>query len=121
MIDDEMVAKVRQIAYDLHKYLGNGYLEKVYENGLRHRLELAGLKVEAQKPLKVYDFDGYCLGDYFADLVVNDELIIELKSCKALAPEHLAQTLNYLKITHLQHALLINFDSYKFEVRHIIP
>ncbi len=118
---ESLVERVRQIAYELHVYLGNGYLEKVYENGLRHRLARQGFKVEAQKPLAVYDEDGFCLGEYFADLVVEDRLVIELKSTTALVGEHFAQTLNYLKTTGLKHALLINFGSYKFETRHIVP
>ena len=117
---EELIEKVRQIAYDLHVYLGNGYLEKVYENGLKHRLEKAGFDVEAQKPLRVHDSDGYCLGDYFADLVVDGRLIVELKATKALANEHFAQTLNYLKITGFTRALLVNFGSYKFEVRTLV-
>ena len=118
---DELVEAVRQITYDVHVYLTNGYLEKVYENCLRHRLEKAGYKIEAQKNLKVHDVDGYEIGDYFADLIVNDCLILELKSVKALSGEHYAQTLNYLKITGYQRALLINFGSYRFETRTVIP
>lgn len=105
------------MAYQLHVYLGNGLLEKVYENGLKHRLEKAEFKVEAQKPLQVMDSDGFVLGDYFADLVVNDVLVIELKAVKAIANEHLAQLMNYLKITNQPVGLLINFGSYKFESR----
>ena len=118
---EDIVKTVRQIAYDLHVYLGNGYLEKIYENGLRHRLERAGFAVEAQKPLVVRDDDGFLLGEYFADLIVDGRLIIELKSVKTLASEHYAQVLNYLKITGFERALLINFGSYKFEVRTVVP
>ena len=114
---DNLIEQVRQIAYGLHVYLGTGLLEKVYENGLKHRLEKAGFKVEAQKPLKVYDVDGFELGDYFADLFVNDELVVELKATKMIANEHLAQLLNYLKITNKPAGLLINFGSFKFESR----
>lgn len=114
---DSLIEEVRQVAYKLHVYLGTGLLEKVYENGLKHRLEKAGFKVEAQKPLQVMDSDGFVLGDYFADLVINDVLIVELKAVKAIANEHLAQLLNYLKITHQPAGLLINFGSYKFESR----
>ena len=115
---DVVLDDVRQAAYDLHVYLGNGLLEKVYENGLKHRLEkVYGYKVEAQKQLKVYDEDGYELGEYFADLVVEDSLIIELKATKAIANEHLAQLLNYLKITRQPVGIIINFGSYKFEAR----
>ena len=116
-----LVAKIRQIAYDLHVYLGTGLLEKVYENGLAHRLRKEGIRVETQKPLKVFDSDGFCLGDYFADLVVEDQIIVELKSVKSIANEHYAQILNYLKITGAPAGLLINFGSYKFEVRTVIP
>lgn len=118
---DRLVHDVRQIAYEVHVYLANGYLEKVYENCLRHRLEKAGYKVEAQKNLKVYDEDGFEIGDFFADLVVNDSLIVELKSVRMLSGEHFAQVLNYLKITGFQKGLLINFGSYKFESRTIAP
>ena len=60
-----LVDRIRQIAYDLHAYLGTGLLEKVYENGLAHRLRKDGLHVEMQKPLSVYDADEFCLGEYF--------------------------------------------------------
>lgn len=115
----KLASEVGQIAYGVHEYFGNGLLEKVYETALEHRLEKAGYKVERQKPLKVYDSDGFCVGEYFADMAVNDELIVELKAVKALATEHLAQILNYLKITGLPIGLIINFGSYKFERRTI--
>ena len=116
----ELLDEVRQIAYQLHLYLGIGMLEKVYENGLKHRLELAGHKVEAQKPLKVYDRDGFELGEYFVDLYVDNCLIIELKATKSIVAEHLAQTLNYLSIMKHEVAMLINFGSYKFECRSVV-
>ena len=112
-----LAAKVGQVAYGVHEYFGNGLLEKVYEAALEHRLTKAGYKVERQKPLKVFDSDGFCVGEYFADMFVNDELIVELKAAKALTQEHLAQILNYMKITGSKVALLINFGSYKFERR----
>lgn len=115
----ELASEVGQMAYGVHEYFGNGLLEKVYETALEHRLVKAGFKVERQKPLKVFDSDGYCVGDYFVDMFVNDGLIVELKAVKALAPEHFAQILNYLKITKNPIGLLINFGSYKFERRTI--
>jgi len=75
--------RVRQTSYDLHKYLRYGHLEKVYENGLAHRLRQAGLTVVQQHPLKVFDEDGTILGDYFADLYVENCLLVELKACRA--------------------------------------
>ena len=116
----KLVSEVGQIAYGVHEYFGIGLLEKVYESALEHRLVKAGYKVERQKPLKVFDEDGYCVGDYFVDMFVNDGLIVELKAVKSLAPEHFAQILNYLKITHNPIGLIINFGSYKFERRTIV-
>ena len=111
---------VRQIAYDIHVYHGHGHLEKVYENALAHRLRKAGLDVKQQFPLKVFDEDGTLIGDYLADLLVEGQLIVELKTAKTLASEHEAQILGYLKSSRLEHGLLINFGSYKFEIRKFV-
>jgi len=109
--------QVRQTAYDIHVYHGHGHLEKVYENALANRLRKAGLDVKQQHPIKVYDEDGTLIGDYLADLLVEGELIVELKTVRALAGEHEAQILGYLKSARLEHGVLINFGSYKFEIR----
>ena len=114
----EKCDRIRQIAYDLHLYLGVGYLEKVYENGLRHRLETAGFDVQTQVPIQVKDEDGYLLGDYVADMIV-DGIIIELKAVTTLLDVHVAQLMNYLKATGLEHGLLLNFGSEKFQCRKI--
>lgn len=110
--------RIRQIAYELHLYLGVGYLEKVYENGLKHRLEKAGYNVQTQVPIQVRDEDGFVLGDYAADMIV-DELIIELKAVSTLTQAHVAQIINYLKATNREYGLLINFGSEKFQCRKI--
>ena len=110
--------KIRQIAYDLHVYLGVGYLEKVYENGLVHRLTKVGMSVQTQVPIQVADEDGFVIGDYVADMVV-DGIIIELKSVSTLLPIHLAQLLNYMKAMKLEHGLLINFGSEKFQCKKV--
>jgi GxxExxY protein len=109
--------RVRQTAYDIHTYHGHGHLEKVYENALAHRLRKAGLEVKQQHPIRVYDEDATLIGDYVADLLVEESLIVELKTAKDLAPEHEAQILGYLKSARLEHGLLINFGSYKFQIR----
>ena len=109
--------QIRKISFELHRYLRHGHLEKVYENGLVHRLRKVQLTVEQQYPLKVYDEDGTVLGEYFADLFVESKLIVELKACKALAPEHTAQLLGYLRACHIEHGLLINFGAPKFQIR----
>ncbi|MGA3170047.1 MAG: GxxExxY protein [Chthoniobacteraceae bacterium] len=111
---------VRQTAYDIHAYHGHGHVEKPYENALAHRLRKAGREVQQQYPVKVYDEDGTLIGDYLADLLVGGWLIIELKAVKAIAPEHEAQILGYLKSSRLEHGLLINFGAWKFEIRKYI-
>jgi len=113
----ELCAQVRQISYDIHVYHGHGHLEKVYENALAHRLRKAGLEVRQQYPVQVQDEDGALIGDYYADLLVEGWLMVELKTAKALADEHSAQVLGYLKSARLEHGLLINFGSYRFELR----
>jgi len=112
--------KIRGIAFELHTYLRYGHLEKVYENGLANRLRKAGMRVEQQFPLQVKDEDGAILGDYYADLLVEDFLIAELKACKALADEHIAQVLGYLRASGKHHALLINFGAAKLEIKKLI-
>jgi len=109
--------QIRQIAFAIHVYHGHGHLEKVYENALVHRLRKAGLDVSQQHPIQVYDEDGTLIGDHIADLFVESCLIIELKTAKKLADEHVAQILGYLKSVRIEHGLLINFGSYKFEIR----
>ena len=115
-----LVDLIRETSFALHKYLRYGHLEKVYENGLAHRLRKTGIKVEQQYPLKVYDEDGTVLGEYFADLFVESKLIIELKACKALAPEHTAQLLGYLRACHVEHGLLINFGAPKLQIKNYV-
>jgi GxxExxY protein len=116
----ELCDKVRQTAYDIHAYHAQGHLEKVYENALVHRLRKVGFDVKQQHPVRVFDEDGTLIGDYLADLLVENQLIVELKTAKTLAPEHEAQVLGYLKSARLEHGLLINFGSYKFEIRKFV-
>ncbi len=108
---------VRETAYAIHKYHAHEHLEKVYENALVHRLRKAGLDVKQQCPLKVYDEDGAEIGDYFADLIVENSLIIELKASKTIADEHRAQLIGYLRASGVEHGLLINFGSYRFQIK----
>ena len=114
---NELCDIVRQTAYDIHVYHGNGHLEKVYENALAHRLRRTGLDVKQQHSLKVFDEDGTEIGDYYADLLVENCLIVELKAAKTIADEHVAQTLGYLKAARIEHGLLVNFGSYRFQIR----
>jgi len=109
--------QIRQIAFAIHVYHGHGHLEKVYENALVHRLRKAGLDILQQHPIQVFDEDGTLIGEFIADLLVESCLIIELKTAKRLADEHVAQILGYLKSARIEHGLLINYGSYKFEIR----
>jgi len=116
----ELCATVRQTAYAIHVFHGHGHMEKVYENALAHRLRKAGLDVKQQHSIDVLDEDGHALGFFNADLLVQDILVVELKAAKAIADEHVAQLMGYLKSTRLQHELLINFGSYKFQIKKYI-
>ena len=109
--------KVRQASFALHCYLRHGHLEKVYENGLAHRLRKAGVKVVQQHSLTVHDEDGTVLGEYLADLLVEDVIIVELKACRAVANEHIAQLLGYLRACRKEHGLLVNFGAPRLEVK----
>jgi GxxExxY protein len=113
----ELCDRVRQTSYEIHEYHGHGHLEKVYENALAHRLTKMGLIVRQQEPITVYDEDGTVIGDYFADILVDGWLILELKAVKTLANEHVAQIMGYLKSARLKHGLLISFGSYRFEIK----
>src|SRR6478736_5580295 len=116
----ELCDGIRETAYAVHVYHGHGHLEKVYENALTHRLRKHGFKVYQQYPLKVFDEDGTIVGEYFADLLVEDQLIVELKTAQTLANEHYAQILGYLKSSRIEHGLLINFGSYQFQIKKFI-
>ena len=113
----ELSDAVRETAFAIHRYHKHGHLEKVYENALAHRLRKRGLDVKQQHPLTVYDEDGTVIGEYLADLLVDNRLIVELKVAKALADEHGAQLLNYLKGSRIEHGLLTSFGAYKFQIK----
>ena len=114
---NELCDVVRETSFAIHCYHRNGHLEKVYENALAHRLRKQGISVKQQHPLTVYDEDGMVLGEYFADLLVEDRLIVELKAVKEVAEEHVAQILGYLRSSRLETGLLINFGSSKLHVK----
>ena len=113
----KLCAQVRETSFALHRHLRHGHVEKVYENGLAHRLRKQHLPVIQQHPLNVLDEDGTLLGEFFADLFVDQHLVIELKAVRTLVDEHVAQLLGYLRASRIEHGLLINFGSPKLEVR----
>lgn len=118
MTDNEITEKIIGCAYQVQNTLGAGFLEKVYENALAHELSKSGLSVEQQEPIQVW-YDGIVAGQYYADLVVEGRVIVELKAVKAIDNIHLAQCLNYLKATRLRVGLLINFGSPRVEVKRL--
>lgn len=104
----EITEKVIQAFYKVYNTLGYGFLEKVYENALLVELRKMGLKAEAQIPIKVF-YEGEQVGSYFADIMVEDYVAIELKTSVELATENEAQLINYLKATEMEVGLLLNF------------
>ena len=108
MLHGELTNKIIGAFYKVYDTLGYGFLEKVYENSLKIELRRLGLKVEQQKNIKV-NYEGHEVGDYFADLIVNDDVIIELKAAESICEEHEAQLLNYLRATDKEVGPLFNF------------
>ena len=111
---------IRETSFAAHKYLRHGHAEKIYENSLVNRLSTQGVQVERQTRLQVFDEDGTLLGDLLADLIVEGEIIIELKACKCLLDEHFAQILGYLRAARKRHGLLINFGAPKLQVKKLV-
>lgn len=107
-IHKELSSKIIECFYKVYNSLGYGFLEKVYENALKIELEATGLNVERQKPIKVF-YNSKIVGQYFADLVVNNLIIIELKAAESVCEEHENQLINYLKATEIEVGLLLNF------------
>jgi GxxExxY protein len=108
ILHKEITGKIIEAFYKVNNTLGYGFLEMVYENAMKIELIRMGLKVGQQKNIKVY-YESNEVGDYFADLIVNDVVIIELKAAESLCEEHEAQLINYLKATTAEVGLLLNF------------
>lgn len=120
MRDDEVMKLcdvIRETSYAIHCYHQSGHLEKIDENALANRLIKNGITLKQQFPLKVFDEDGTILGDYFADLFVENSLIVELKACRFMNDEHTAQILGYLKSSRMKHGLLINFGAPRLQIK----
>ena len=121
-IDDELNKLTEQIigcAFKVSNTLGNGFLEKVYENALAHELEKDGLAVRQQIPLQVF-YDEIVVGEYIVDLLVEEQVVVELKAIRALDKIHMAQCMNYLKATGLKTGLLLNFGQPRIEIKRIV-
>jgi GxxExxY protein len=105
-------------AFEVIRELGAGFLESVYEKALVLALRQRGLSASSQHPLKVL-FRGECVGDFFADILVEQKVLVELKAVRTLAPEHQAQIINYLNATQMEVGLLINFGNPKLEFKRL--
>lgn len=108
LIPQELIDIILKQFYRIYNDLGYGFLERVYQNALYYALVEQGLKCETEKPIKVYH-DGHVVGDYRADLLVEDCVILELKACEELNPAHEAQLINYLRATEIEVGYLLNF------------
>jgi GxxExxY protein len=116
---DEITERIIGCAYTISNALGTGFLEKVYETALSHELRKAGLTVAQQHGIRIL-YDGVIVGEYAADLLVEDCVLVELKAAKALDQVHVAQCLNYLKATGLQVCLLLNFGKPRVEIKRLV-
>ncbi len=114
MINDELTGQIIQACFEVSNELGSGYLESVYEKALVVALRQKGLRVSSQVPFKVR-FRNVIVGDYFADLIVEDKVLVELKAVSRILQEHKAQVINYLTATGIKIGLLVNFGTPKIE------
>ncbi|MEX0785184.1 MAG: GxxExxY protein [Dehalococcoidia bacterium] len=115
----ELTRAIIAAAFEVHNQLGGGFLEKVYEKALVLELEARGLAVRAQAPIDVRYKDAI-VGEYFADLFINEAVICEIKAGQAISPAHQAQLLNYLKATGMKLGLLINFSPSRVDVKRMV-
>ena len=116
---DEITYQIRGSIFEVNSVLGHGFLEKVYENALMIELTKRGLNAKCQVPIEV-EYKGEIIGEYFADIVVDDQVILELKSIESLQKVHEAQLLNYLKATGYKLGFLVNFIHPKAEIKRFV-
>jgi len=118
IIHKDLSYEIMGAVYEVHNVLGLGFMEKVYENALLEELQLRGIEAVAQKELSV-SYKGKQVGHYWADIVVEDQILLELKSVESLTKVHEAQILNYLKATGIRLGILINFGRERVETKRI--
>ena len=112
----EITEKIIKAAFSVHNKLGSGFVEKVYENAIVKELKALGLRVEQQKPMKVM-YGGDPIGDFFADLLVEDSVLVELKAVKIMNRSFEDKLLHYLKASSLQVGLLLNFGTSSVQIK----
>ena len=115
---DQVTETIIGCAYTVSNTLGCGFLERVYENALAHETRKAGLDVKQQHAIQVV-YDGVIVGEFVADMLVEDCILVELKAAKALDDVHIAQCLNYLNATGLRVCLLLNFGAPRLQIRRL--
>ncbi len=116
MKEEELTGKIIGCAMKVHRTLGSGFLESVYQNALAHELKMAGVDVECEVPLRVV-YDGVVVGEFAADLFVNGNVIVENKAVQNLCSSHEVQLVNYLTATGIDGGLLLNFGSSELEFK----
>ena len=114
----DLTKRIIGAAFEVHKALGPGFLEKVYEAALLHELRTSGLRASAQAPI-VVKYKNVRVGDYYADILVDDAVIVEVKACDGLVDAHEAQVLNYLKATGKPVGLFLNFGTSRVQVKRL--
>ena len=119
IVHKDLSYKIIGLAMEIHSKLSYGFLEKVYENALMLLLRRGGIEAKQQAPIKVY-FEGEVVGEYFADILVEDKIILEIKVLDKITDVQRAQTLNYLKATRLELAIILNFGKRKLEYERLI-
>lgn len=117
--EKELSDKIVDGAFEVHKTLGYGFLEKVYENSLRYEIENSGIQVKQQAPIQVV-YKDIIVGEYRADLFVENKIVLELKAEKQINPAQEAQLLNYLKATNIKIGYIINFGRIKLEFKRMV-
>ena len=116
---NDITYAINGAVFEVNNILGPGFLEKVYENALLAEFKRRGLKAKNQVPISV-SYKGEVVGEYFADLLVEDKVIVELKTVENLDRTHEAQLLNYLKATELKVGLLVNFKHKKADIKRMV-
>lgn len=116
---NQLTYRIRSAIFAVNKVLGAGFLEKVYENALLIELRRMGLRAESQVPIKV-QYKGFEVGEYFADIVVENEVILEIKAVDSLQKVHEVQLLNDLKATGYKIGLLVNFTYPRAEIKRFV-
>jgi GxxExxY protein len=119
IIYKELSYKIIELALEVHNELGCGFLEKVYENALMLLLDREKIPARQQAPADVY-FQGKVIGQYFADILVDNKLILELKTTDVITNVHIAQVLNYLRATGMKLGLILNFGKPRFEYKRLV-